>query len=67
MATVIAQARRLSGFFSKLASQLYFARLAKVQREVKRHRPYFLTVEALRSTISFEDVRVRVFFTADGA
>jgi hypothetical protein len=40
MATVIAQARRVSGFFSKLASQLYFARLAKAQREVKRHRPF---------------------------
>jgi len=40
MATVIAQARKVSSFFSKLASQLYFARLAKAQREVKRHRPF---------------------------
>jgi hypothetical protein len=40
MATVIAQAQRLSIFFSKLAHRLYHARLVKAEREVKRHRTF---------------------------
>ena len=40
MATVIAQARRLSGFFSNFAHRLYDARLLKAERELKRHRPF---------------------------
>jgi hypothetical protein len=43
MATLIAQARRVSGFFSKFAHRLYDAlydsRLASAEREIKRHRP----------------------------
>jgi hypothetical protein len=40
MATLIAQARRVSGFFRKLAHQLYDAGLARAERELKRHRPF---------------------------
>jgi len=40
MATLIAQARRVSGFFSKFAHRLYDARLAKAERELKLHRPF---------------------------
>ncbi len=40
MATVIAQAQRLSGIFRKLAQRLYDARLVKAEREVKRHRTF---------------------------
>jgi hypothetical protein len=40
MATLIAQARRVSGFFRKLAHQLYDAALAKAEQELKRHRPF---------------------------
>jgi hypothetical protein len=40
MATIIVQAQRLSAFFSKLAQQVYVARLAKAEREVKRHRTF---------------------------
>jgi hypothetical protein len=44
MATLIAQARRVSGSFSKFAHRLYDAlydaRLAKAQREIKRHRAF---------------------------
>ena len=40
MATIIARAQRLSGFFNKLAHRLYDARLVKAEREVKRHRPF---------------------------
>jgi hypothetical protein len=40
MATVIAQARKLSAFFRKLANDVYDARLAKAERETKRHRPF---------------------------
>jgi hypothetical protein len=40
MATIIAQAQRLSGFFSELAQRLYEARLVKAEREVKRHRTF---------------------------
>jgi hypothetical protein len=40
MATVIAQTRRLLGFFNKFSQRLYDARLAKAQREVNRHRAF---------------------------
>jgi hypothetical protein len=40
MATLVAHAQRLSGFFNKLARRLYDARLAKAQRELNRHRPF---------------------------
>jgi hypothetical protein len=44
MAILIAQARRVSGSFSKFAHRLYDAlygaRLARAERELKRHRPF---------------------------
>jgi hypothetical protein len=40
MATLIAQARRVSGFFSNFARRLYEMRLLEAEREVKRHRPF---------------------------
>jgi hypothetical protein len=38
MATIIARARRLSGFFGNFARRLYEMRLLEAEREVKRHR-----------------------------
>jgi hypothetical protein len=44
MATLITQARRVSGSFSKFAHRfydaLYDAGLARAERELKRHRPF---------------------------
>jgi hypothetical protein len=44
MATLITQARRVSGFFGKFAHRLYDAlydaRLARAERELKRHRSF---------------------------
>ena len=44
MATLIAQARRVSGSFSEFAHRLYDALydacLARAERELKRHRPF---------------------------
>jgi hypothetical protein len=40
MATIIAKARRLSGFFSNFAHRLYDWRFLKAERELKRHRPF---------------------------
>jgi hypothetical protein len=40
MATVIAQTRKLSGFFSGLAQRLYDARLDLAKREVDQHRKF---------------------------
>ncbi len=40
MAKVIAQTRKLSGFFSGLAERLYDARLDSAKREVERHRKF---------------------------
>jgi hypothetical protein len=38
MATVIAQAQKLSTFLRKLAQRVYDVRLAKAECETKRHR-----------------------------
>jgi hypothetical protein len=43
MATVIAQTRKLSGFFGRVAQRLYEARLATVEREVSTHRQFLGT------------------------
>jgi hypothetical protein len=40
MATVIAQTRKLSGFFSGLTQRLYDARLNSAKREVEHHRKF---------------------------
>ncbi len=40
MAKVIAQTRKLSGFFSGLAERLYDARLDSAKREVERHKKF---------------------------
>lgn len=40
MAAVIAQSRKVSGFFGRLAQRLYDARLASADREVNRHRSF---------------------------
>ena len=40
MAIIIAHTRKLWGFFSKLAHQLYDTRLREAEREVMRHRPF---------------------------
>ena len=46
MAIVIAQSRKLSGFFSSLAHRFYDGRLAKAEREVNRHRQFLRTPKA---------------------
>lgn len=43
MATVIAQTRKLSGFFSRVTQRFYDARLADAEREVSRHRSFLGT------------------------
>ncbi|MFZ1152863.1 MAG: hypothetical protein WAR76_24535 [Xanthobacteraceae bacterium] len=40
MATIIAQTRRLPGFFRNLAHRLYDTRLLKAERELNRHLPF---------------------------
>jgi len=40
MATIIAHAQTLWGFFNNLAQQLYDIRLREAERELKRHRPF---------------------------
>lgn len=40
MAMVIAQSRKLSEYFSRVAQSLYDARLASANREVERHRQF---------------------------
>jgi hypothetical protein len=40
MATVIAQTRKLSGFFGRVAQRLYDARLANAEREMHCHRQF---------------------------
>ncbi len=43
MATVIAQTRKMSGFFGRVAQRLYNARLANAEREVNQHRSFLGT------------------------
>jgi hypothetical protein len=43
MAVVIAQTRKLSGFFAEVAQRFYDARLASAQREVTWHRNFLGT------------------------
>jgi hypothetical protein len=40
MGTVIAQTRKVSGYFVRVAQRLYDARLASADREVGRHRQF---------------------------
>ena len=40
MATLVAQTKKVLGFFRKIAQQLYDARLARTEREVSRHRVF---------------------------
>ena len=43
MATVIAQTRKLSGFFTTVMQRFYDAQLVKAEREVNRHRFFLRT------------------------
>jgi hypothetical protein len=40
MVIVIAQSRKLTGFFGSLAYRFYNGRLANAEREVDRHRQF---------------------------
>ena len=48
MATVIAQTRKLSGYFGRVAQRLYDARLASANREVERHKQFLGLARMLR-------------------
>lgn len=43
MTTLIVQTKKVSGFFGRIAEQLYNARLANAEREVKQHRSFLGT------------------------
>ena len=40
MATIVAQTRKLSMFFGRVAQQFYDARLASANREVESHKRF---------------------------
>ena len=40
MATVVAQTRKLSTFFGRIAQKFYNARLASANREVEKHKEF---------------------------
>ncbi len=43
MAIIVAQTKKVSGFFGRIAERLYNARLANADREVKQHRSFLGT------------------------
>jgi hypothetical protein len=40
MATLVSQTKKVLGFLTKIAQQVYDARLAHAEREVNRHRAF---------------------------